>query len=123
MDEKTFLHTAFHSYDNPQCLSVSEFETDVRRFFHIKRALLKAERGTAVDIERRIINNLIICFNVFGANALDMLFYKVEPELWGMLIPYLVWINRLPDSYLIDGKIPWVDIPMDKEVVNKLREM
>ena len=123
MDEKTFLHTAFHSYDNPQCLSVSEFETDVKRFYHIKRALLKTERGTAVDLERRIINNLVVCFNVFGNSTLDMLFYKIEPESCGMLIPFLIWINRLPDSYLIEGKTSWTDIPMDKKVVNKLREM
>jgi hypothetical protein len=52
-----------------------------------------------------------------------MLFYKIEDHQWGTLIPYLIFLNRLPEDYLISGKYPISDISLDQVIIEKLRKL
>jgi hypothetical protein len=45
-----------------------------------------------------------------------MMFYKMEVEYWSMLKTFLVYLNYIP----LDDK---VDIPLDQEIVEKLRKL
>ena len=66
----------------------------------------------------------LLC-NVFGKNVARILFYKMEEKYWPLIKPYLIQKFLLPD--LIEGinekTIRTVEIPMDRELFNPLREI
>lgn len=123
MNEKTFLQLALHSYDNPSCISVDEFKADLERFSYIKKIFNKYLDGSGQSNERLVLNHLVICFNIFGNAALDLVFYKVDQNQWGVLIPYLIFLNRIPEDYKIAGQMPLTNVKLDQVIINKLREL
>ena len=91
---------AIKHYDNPQCEGESEFHDDMKRFKYIKRLLRKYQDSGELK-ERLILNNLIVVFNVFGAEAgSTLLLFKLEPEFWSILKTFMVFLNMLPDGEL-----------------------
>lgn len=124
LNEKTFIQRALHCYDNPQCISLDEFKSDLDRFGNIRKIFYKYLDGTGSINERLVLNHLVICFNVFGNDTLDLAFYKLEDNrYWGLIIPYFIFLNRIPDDYLIRGKTPVSDISLNKEIVEALRNL
>lgn len=120
--EKTFLHRALKAYDNPQCITVDEFKSDLDRFSHIKKLITKYKNGTGSLNERLIINHLVICFNVFGDESVKLALYRVDKEDWGILFPFLILLNRLPDR-IEEYHMNSSDIHLDEFVVNQLRKI
>ena len=106
-EENLFLYAAKH-YDNPSCMDVVEFYDDLKRFKYIKR-LLNKYRETGAIKYRLILNHIILIYNMFGQEAgTRLLFLKLEgyyPEL----LPFLIYLNRLPDRVYQIG-LPPVDI-------------
>ena len=91
---------AIKHYDNPQCEGELEFHDDMKRFKYIKRLLRKYQDSGELK-ERLILNNLIVVFNVFGAEAgSTLLLFKLEPEFWSILKTFMVFLNMLPDGEL-----------------------
>ena len=115
LNDDNFLIFAIKNYDNPSCNGMSDLEEDLKRFKYIKR-LFKRYDNTGILSERLVLNHLIILYNVFGNAASRMLFYKIEQKYWTYLKTFLVFLNRIPDSSL-------VEIPLDQTIVNKLREL
>jgi hypothetical protein len=70
--------------------------------------------------ERLILNHLVICYNLFGNDATSFLLYKIEPENWGILFPFLILLDRLPEN--ID-EIKTSDIVLNQEVIDILRKL
>ena len=91
---------AIKHYDNPQCEGEAEFHDDMKRFKYIKRLLRKYQDSGELK-ERLILNHLIVVFNVFGAEAgSTLLLFKLEPEFWGVLKTFMVFLNMLPEGEL-----------------------
>ena len=93
-----------------------EFKEDLTRFKYLKRLLRRYEQYGDLQ-ERLILNHIIVLYNVFGIEAANrMMWFKVEPEHYSILKTFLIFLNYLPeDSH--------VEIPLDQEIINKLRNL
>jgi hypothetical protein len=119
LTDETFLQFAFKNYDNIQCLTVEEFEEDLKRFTYVKKLFYRYKYNNDL-CERIILNHLIVLFNVFGSEATKMLFFKMETELWNYLATFLIYLQRMPDS-IPEFNIISSEISLDKMIIDKLR--
>ena len=116
LTRKNFELYAAQNYNNPECIDVEEFKEDLARFKYLKRLLRRYELTEDLQI-RLILNHIIVLYNVFGIEAANkMIWYKIEPEHWTYIKPFLVFLNYLP----VDEK---VDIPLDPLIVDILRKI
>lgn len=110
-----------HHYDNPQCHNIEEFEEDVKRFLYLKKLLSRYAKNDDLK-ERLILNHIIVLYNVFGDATLNMLFYKIDEELWRSLITFLVYLERMPEE-VPNYHIKLSDIALDEKVILALRKI
>tara|TARA_E500000318_G_C3439821_1_gene164517 strand:+ start:33 stop:404 length:372 start_codon:yes stop_codon:yes gene_type:complete len=96
LNEDNYLLFAIKFYDNPQAVTMDDFENDLKRIRYIKRLLKKYQSSGEIKIHL-ILNHLIILFNVFNDAAVPLLFYNLERELWPSLKSFLLYLNRIPD--------------------------
>ena len=122
IDERNYVKTALSVYDNPQCIRIEEFESDLARFSLIKKLITRYSEGNGNLSDRLVLNHLVICFNVFGDTALDFVLYKVDQKNWGILFPFLILLNRLPE-YLPHHRVFTTDIQLDQRTVESLRKI
>lgn len=116
LNEENFILFAAKHYDNPQCLDADEFYDDIARFKYLKRLFRKYETSNVLQ-ERLILNHLVVLGNVFNVRAATkMLFYKIEEEHWHYMKPFLIFLKFI-------GEDEYVDIQLDKYIVDKLREI
>ena len=73
--------------------------------------------------EKLILNHIILLYNVFGVFIVPSLFFKIEFEHWPQIKTFLVYLNYLPDNYLIEGRHNEAEIPLDSFIINKLRKI
>ena len=120
LDDANYMMFAMKHYENPQCLSLEEFQEDMNRIKYLKR-LLRKYKTTGVLRERLILNHIIIFYNIFGIEpATRLLFSRIEEDLHPYLKTFIVFLNNLPK------KIPEYDllvIPMDTRIIAKLRKI
>lgn len=117
-----FLLFAAKNYDNPTCSSIKEFQDDLKRFKYIKR-LLKRYKKTGVISERLLLNHIILLHNVFNEAVVPMLFYKLEKEHWPQIKTFLVFLNYMPEYMKITPSVSSTSIPLDPNIINKLRRI
>lgn len=122
LTQDTFLLYAAQNYNNTTCISLREFQGDLKRFKYIKR-LLKRYKKTQVLSERLILNHLILLHNVFADALIPMVFLKFEPEYWTEMKTFLVFLNYLPEHYQITKTVNEIDVPLDGYIINKLRKI
>lgn len=122
--DDNFQIYALKCYSAPRCI-MSEFESDIRRTKYIKR--LFRRYNTISDLkERLILNHIILLSNVFGPEATTrILFFKVDPDDYGILKTFLIYLNMMPDIITgINGvDINSSDILMDMGVADRLRQL
>jgi len=121
LNDGNFLVYAMHHYDNPQCHSIDEFEEDLKRFLYLKKLLSRYKKDNELR-ERLILNHIIVLYNVFGDATTNMLFHKIDSEHWNVLITFLVYLERMPET-LPEYSITLSDIPLDEQVVSALRKI
>lgn len=119
---ENFLLYAVKHYNNPQCMGMAEFADDLKRFKYIKRLLKRYERTGTIS-ENLVLNHLILLHNVFSDELIPMLFFKFEERYWPQLKTFLVFLNYLPDDYLVQSELHGTDIPLDSNIINKLRKI
>jgi len=120
LNDENFDYFCMKHYTNPQCKSVDEFREDMDRIKYLKR-LFRKYKSNKILRERLILNHLIILYNVFGIEpATRILFFKLEPELYPYLKTFIVYIKSLPTSI---PECDLVKIPLDINIINKLREI
>ena len=120
-DDNFFLYAA-KNYDNPSCTGLDDFYEDLNHIKYIKRLFNRYEnKGELKD--GLITNHLLTLYNIFGNSITTILFFKLEESYWSLLKTFLVGLNRLPDAVhgLEQGEINTVDIPLNQEVVKRLR--
>ena len=116
LNRRNFELYAAQNYNNPECIDIEEFKEDLSRFKYLKRLLRRYELADDLQI-RLILNHIIVLYNVFGIESANrMIWYKIEPEHWTYIKPFLVFLNYLP----IDEK---VYVPLDPYIIDKLRNL
>ena len=116
LNRKNFELYAAQNYNNPECIDVDEFKEDLARFKYLKRLLRRYELNDELQ-ERLVLNHLIVLYNVFGIEAANkMIWYKIEPEHWTYIKPFLVFLNYLPED-------EQVGVPLDPYIVEVLRKI
>ena len=118
LNEDNYLLFAIKFYDNPQALTMEDFETDLKRIRYIKR-LLKKYKSTGELKTHLILNHLIVLFNVFNDAAVPLLFYNLDSELWSPLKSFLIFLNRFPEY----PKTQIHDIEVDNECLLQLQSI
>jgi hypothetical protein len=101
IDSSNFTQYAYENYNNPQCVVVDEFYSDLKRFKYLKK-LLNRYQETGVFSERLVLNHIIILQNLFGVKALKhLLEYKIEKEHWSAIKSCLLFLNYIhSDEYI-----------------------
>ena len=116
LNEENFVLFASRNYNNPQCTSIEEFNDDLLRFKYLKRLFKRYIKDGDLQ-ERLILNHLVVLYNVFGIEAANkMMFHKMEDEYWPILKTFLVYLNYIKVSEL-------VEIPLNDHIVKTLREL
>ena len=118
LNDDNYLLFAIKFYDNPQAVTMEDFETDLKRIRYVKR-LLKRYKNTGELKTHLILNHLIILFNVFNDAAVPLLFYNLEKELWPSIKSFLIFLNRFPEY----PRTQIHDIPEDNECLSQLQEI
>jgi hypothetical protein len=118
LNDDNYLLFAIKFYENPQALTMEDFETDLKRIRYVKR-LLKRYKNTGELKTHLILNHLIILFNVFNDAAVPLLFYNLEKELWPSIKSFLIFLNRFPEY----PRTQIHDIPEDNECLSQLQEI
>ena len=121
LNENNFLLFAMNHYDNPQCHSLEEFDEDLKKFLYLKKLITRYKKDNDLK-ERLILNHIIVLYNVFGANATRMLFYKVDKDYWDVLVTFLYYLGHMPET-LPEYGIVLSDIKLDEKVIAVLRKL
>jgi hypothetical protein len=121
LSEDNFLLYAMHHYDNPQCHNIEEFDKDLRIFLYLKKLITRYKQSDELR-ERLILNHIIVLYNIFGEAATNMLFYKIDEKYWDVLVTFLVYLERMPES-LPNYGIRTSDISLDENIINALRKI
>lgn len=81
------------------------FMEDYMRFTYIIKALTMYKRGNTVDM-RKLLNHVIIVYNVFDYTATEILFDKAAEDMYGHVAAILTFLSRMPtDTFTsLNGK-------------------
>lgn len=121
LTNENFLLYCMKHYDNPQCQTLSEFEEDLNRIMYLQKLLVRYTDNSELR-ERLILNHLIVLFNLFGDATINIIFFKIEPRLWNILITFLIYLNRMPDELPHYGIIT-SDYTLDDYIIPHLRKI
>lgn len=124
LTESNFLLYAAANYNNV-CYDTEEFYDDLKRFKYLKRLFSRYHEKQDLK-ERLILNHMITIYNVFNNEAATrMLFFKIDKKHWIILKTFLTFLNYMPEfvSDIDDQHIVSLDIPIDINIVKKLREL
>lgn len=121
LTEDNFLTYAMHHYDNSQCYSLEEFNDDLKRFLYLKKLFSRYHNECDLK-ENLILNHLIVIYNIFGHEATNMLFFKIDKEYWETLTTFLVFLERMPDELPQYG-IKLSEIKLDEYIIQTLRKI
>jgi hypothetical protein len=120
LTESTFLLFAAKHYDNPHCSDITEFEDDLKRFQYLRKLFVRYKQDGDLK-ERLILNHLIVIYNVFGPDATNMLFMRLN-EYHECLKPFVEYLNFMPEYIQYENaSIPKNNIASDPHVEAKLK--
>ena len=125
LTNKNYVMYAMKHYNNPQCLDIEEFYSDLNRVKYLKR-LFRRYLTTGELKDRLILNHIIILYNVFGiVPATRILFYRMEEEFYPILKTCIVFLNVSPEDENADkvNEVDLLTVPLDDKVVEILRKL
>jgi hypothetical protein len=116
LTHENFLLYAAKNYYNPRCIDAEEFYEDLKRFKYIKRLITRFTESDQLSVNL-MMNHLIIIFNVFDVGpGIKMLEFKLNPEQFSVVKPFLIYLKLIENSDL-------TGIPMNLGVVEELRKI
>jgi hypothetical protein len=118
LNKSNYLLFAIKFYDNPQAVTKSDFEDDLKRIKYVKR-LLKRYKNTGELKTHLILNHLTILFNVFNEATVPLLFYNLDSELWPYIKSFLIFLNRIPEY----PKTEIDNVDIDEYCLEQLRKI
>jgi len=96
-----FSKLALASYDNPACVDIREFQEDIKRISRLNKYLMSDWDWTP-DLCRKVLNYVIIIYNIFGDNATELLDYKIQVDNKPKLRAFQYTLGRLISEEQID---------------------
>jgi hypothetical protein len=96
LNEDNFLLFAIKNYENPQAVTKEDFDKDLNHFKYIKR-LLKRYKNTGQLKTHLLLNHFIFLYNIFGEAATQMLFFKIEEDLWATMKSFIMFLGKMPE--------------------------
>ena len=97
LNQDNWVIFAIKNYNNPQSVTYSDFEEDIKKFKYIIRLFRRFE--TTGELKQHLIlNHIILLYNVFGDAATPLLFFKIEDNYWPVMKAFLLFLDRLPPS-------------------------
>ena len=126
LTEDNFLLYAAKNYDNPQCVSVEEFNSDLKRINYIKKLCTKYKEGRG-NYTHLLLNHVMSLYNLFGPIATTRMLYLKAGHHFDVLKPILVHLGIMPEC-IVDIKkfnveIKSSDIMMDVQIITDLRNI
>lgn len=126
LDNSNFILYCAKYYDSANLHNTEEFYEDLRRIKYIKKLITRYIENKELK-ERLILNHIIVLNNVFGPIHLSkILFLKMENQM-KYIKPFLVFLNIMPEKIYNVGRenriIHTDDIPMDQNIIDKLRKI
>lgn len=121
LTEDNFLIYAMHNYDNSQCVSIEEFNDDLKRFLYLKKLFSRYKNESDLK-ENLIINHIIVIYNIWGEHATNMLFHKIDKDYWNILVTFLVFLNRMPEE-VPQYRVKLSEIQLDEHLIKVLRNI
>ena len=118
LDDNNYMMFAVKHYDNPQAVTVEDFQEDLKKFKYIKR-LLKRYKKTGELKTHLLLNHFICLYIVFGDAATPLLFFKIDDDLWPVLKTFLMFLQRIPEY----PKSAYHDIPVDINCLKLLKKV
>jgi hypothetical protein len=100
---------------------LEEFNDDLKRFLYLKKLFSRYHNECDLK-ENLILNHLIVIYNIFGHEATNMLFFKIDKEYWETLTTFLVFLERMPDELPQYG-IKLSEIKLDEYIIQTLRKI
>ena len=114
-NDKQFKQLAFQYYDNVSCVSLDEFELDLKMFNQTAQTIDKYVKDSTKIPERMLLNRIIIIHNMFGRFTVPGLFWKTDQKYWSVLKKYLNYLHYIPEDS------EWNDIPDDDNLTKILQ--
>ena len=118
LNESNYLLFAIKFYDNPQSVTIEDFESDLKRIRYVKRLLKRYQNNGELKVHL-ILNHLIILFNVFNEATVPLLFYNLDEELWPAIKSFLIFLNRVSEY----PKTKVNEIEADEYCLQQLKEL
>lgn len=121
LDESNFILYGMNNYNNVQCHSVEEFNSDMHRFMHLNKLFSKYTE-TCIFREQLIVNHIVVLYNLFETATTNMLFYKINRENWDALATFLVYLDRMPDV-IPEHNLSISSIAIDQSIMTRLNKL
>lgn len=113
--DNEFSRIVLTYYDNPSCVDIKEFQDDVKRFNLLNRYLSNIEDWQPKTY-RRVINSVIILYNLFGEATNKLLRYKLVQDNIPRVISISAHINKLTNDLGLEEQ-------QDKEFRERINEL
>lgn len=103
-EENALIHYATQHYANHNCRSFSEFEFDLSRIQKIRKILTRRETQNrtkgqnSVNVDRILLNHVIILFNVFSiVFAKTLLFASIDERFHSTIKTILIFLSFMDE--------------------------
>lgn len=123
LNHSTFDLFCIQAYENPHCVDVQEYISDIKKLKYIKRLINKYIQ-TGELRERLLLNHIISFLNVFNLEkSLQIFVFDFTEEQLRILFPFLDHIGVLPEYVFINDRvINTREIVQDKNVIEVIQK-
>jgi hypothetical protein len=115
LTEENYIGIAMHHYDNVQCNTIDEFQTDMYRIICIKKLIDKYLSSGKVNL-RLVLNHIIVLNNSFGEITYDLLKLRLEDRYHPVVKSILVFLKYIESDN-------WNEVQEDVKIFNELRKI
>lgn len=115
LNDDNYIGIAMHYYDNIQCNTIEEFQTDIYRIICIKKLIDKYIVSRNINL-RLLLNHIIILHNSFGSLSVELLRLKLDEKHYPAVKAVLVYLRYIEADH-------WNDVLEDSKIFNEIRRI
>ena len=115
LTDENYIGIAMHHYDNIQCNTIEEFQTDMYRIVCIKKLIDKYTVSYNVNL-RLLLNHIIVLHNSFGSLSVELLRLRLGDKHYPVVKAILVFLKHIESD-------TWNDVQEDSRIFKELRRI
>ncbi len=115
LTDDNYVGVAMKFYDNTQCNTVEEFESDLYKIVCIKKMIDRYNTSGVINM-RLLLNHFIILHNAFGKLAPELLRLRLSEHHYPVVKAVLMYLK-----YIVPER--WDDVIEDSKIFNELRKI